>query len=341
MSESGIILSEGLIQQKTHCSTISKVEKVNLWGLDIEDISIAQRMKCLKVISLTFNRVKDLSPLQHCPELQELYLRKNNISSFSQLKYLQDLPNFRVIWLSDNPCTSQGDYRLKVLQILPNLYKIDEKEVTPEERQLAADNTGVIDSMETPKPRNKSRQAGGDGVNQEKMNRLSKNGVNILGAQRGSNRLPLSSSNSTNQDDDQIDLDKYSSLQPERPSKKVNKWKSKGKNTKNNNPLRRQHTTDPSQDQIDHLKYDDPLVIKKSSSNQSGESGKQFKRSKTDLNSMRVLGVNKQKPKDYFDSIRTRIPKKNLSEYSFQLRGALVLLEGLDRKELKYLYKNI
>ncbi|KAK6061131.1 leucine Rich repeat-containing domain protein, partial [Cooperia oncophora] len=43
----------------------------------------------IEVLSLSVNRVETLQPLRNCTRLVELYLRKNNIESLTELEYLK------------------------------------------------------------------------------------------------------------------------------------------------------------------------------------------------------------------------------------------------------------
>ena len=72
-----------------------------------------------------------------CPRLTELYLRKNDISDLSEIHYLLPLKHLRVLWLWDNPCASSPNYRLTVIKFLPHLAKLDNTEITEEERNAA------------------------------------------------------------------------------------------------------------------------------------------------------------------------------------------------------------
>lgn len=71
--------------------------------------------------------------------MQELYLRKNNITDIREIKYLVNLPVFKVLWLHDNPCAQVfilglfqvENYREIVIKNLPNLMKLDNNPVTP------------------------------------------------------------------------------------------------------------------------------------------------------------------------------------------------------------------
>ncbi|VDK17411.1 unnamed protein product [Anisakis simplex] len=87
-------------------------------------------MSNLQVLSLSMNRVSCLEPLKHCERLEELYLRRNAISSLNELEHLKDLKSLRTLWIDENPCTADNAHRSKVLRILPNLTKLDDKIVT-------------------------------------------------------------------------------------------------------------------------------------------------------------------------------------------------------------------
>lgn len=44
------------------------------------------------------------------------------------------LPKLKILWLDDNPCDGFPNYRHVVLKALPNLIKLDNYEVSHEER---------------------------------------------------------------------------------------------------------------------------------------------------------------------------------------------------------------
>ena len=77
------------------------------------------------LLLLSVNRISTLRDFQCCYALKDLYLRKNCIEDLSELAYLQELPNLRVLWLAENPCAYLPDYRNTVLRFLPNLLKLD------------------------------------------------------------------------------------------------------------------------------------------------------------------------------------------------------------------------
>lgn len=56
-----------------------------------------------------------------------------------------ELPYLKSLWLYDNPCAQQENYREIVIHHLPNLTKLDNNVVTQEERTAAASPKFEID----------------------------------------------------------------------------------------------------------------------------------------------------------------------------------------------------
>jgi hypothetical protein len=52
----------------------------------------------------------------------------------SEVQYLTKLPHLKVLWLSHNPCAEHPYYRQYVIKMLPGLSKLDNAEITQEER---------------------------------------------------------------------------------------------------------------------------------------------------------------------------------------------------------------
>lgn len=88
-----------LIAQKAKTEALASIKSLNLWGNDLDDISIVERMPNLEVLSLSVNKVHTLADIVKCRKIQKLYLRNNRISQISELEYLQQLPNLKVLWL--------------------------------------------------------------------------------------------------------------------------------------------------------------------------------------------------------------------------------------------------
>ena len=73
------------------------------------------------------NAVHDLSPLSSCKKLTQLSLRRNNVCSLSQLLHLKDISSLKTLWLMDNPVAKEDNYRFKVINLLPQVLKLDSR----------------------------------------------------------------------------------------------------------------------------------------------------------------------------------------------------------------------
>ncbi|KAJ6232053.1 cilia- and flagella-associated protein [Anaeramoeba flamelloides] len=109
---------------------ISQLANLNLWGGGYADVSLISQMKNLEVITLSINQVKTLKPFSNCTKLRELIMRKNKISDLGELKYLGNLKHLTSLWLKENPVAYDPNYKQTVIQILPQLKKLDGKKVS-------------------------------------------------------------------------------------------------------------------------------------------------------------------------------------------------------------------
>ena len=135
-----VSLTEQIIRGKTRLERLEDVKNLNLWGQDLEDVSILSKLVNVEVLSLSVNRINTLRDFRHCLKLGELYLRKNDISDVAEIQYLMPLENLKVLWLVDNPCSDHPYYRQLVAKALPSVEKLDNQEFTPQERELARRN---------------------------------------------------------------------------------------------------------------------------------------------------------------------------------------------------------
>lgn len=127
-------LTRELISQKAKTDIIEKITKINLWGNNIDDISIIEEMKQLQIISLSVNKISSLKAFKNHQNITDLSLRSNNIFDFNEVAYLSSCPNLRVLWLNDNPISEDEAYRSKVIQLLPQINKLDDILITESER---------------------------------------------------------------------------------------------------------------------------------------------------------------------------------------------------------------
>jgi len=120
---------------RTRVSNMAMVKKLNCWGADLTDVSVVRNLQSVEVLSLSLNSLTSLSDFQCCPNLQELFVRKNQIQSLAELTWLRDLSRLKHLWLAENPCAEGNDrYRQTVIHNLPQLEKLDNVSITSEER---------------------------------------------------------------------------------------------------------------------------------------------------------------------------------------------------------------
>ena len=123
------MLSEELLYQKIKHKNLSEVKVLNLYGNDLEDIQILKKLNNIEILSLSLNKISSLKPLKNCLHLKELYLRKNNISNLSEINYLTNLKNLKILWLEENPISNLPNYKIYILNKLPQLVKLDNYEI--------------------------------------------------------------------------------------------------------------------------------------------------------------------------------------------------------------------
>ena len=132
------------------------IKSLNLWGLKLSDISLLSEFPFLEILSLSENQIKDLSIFKNLKYIRELYLKDNQISDFSQIENLKYCKKLNKLVLEGNPITKNPNYPQKIIEILPQISKLDEKEtknlinneknnISPNFRQnLAAPDPGAF-----------------------------------------------------------------------------------------------------------------------------------------------------------------------------------------------------
>ena len=121
-------LTKDFIRSRLGNDNLESITTLNLWGNNIDDISLLSEMPLLEIISLCVNHIKDLSVFRNLKHVKELYLKDNHISDFNQIEHLKNCSKLQILCLSDNPISKQPNYRKKVLEILPFLKKLDDIE---------------------------------------------------------------------------------------------------------------------------------------------------------------------------------------------------------------------
>lgn len=124
------ILLEHMVFQKTRTQNLADVKALNMWGYELEDVTIIGRMVNAETIALPINKITTLAPFATCRNLRNLLLRQNQISDFSELDYLQGLDQLTNLSLNDNPIAYDPNYREIVISKLPQLRKLDDIDVS-------------------------------------------------------------------------------------------------------------------------------------------------------------------------------------------------------------------
>jgi len=77
-----------MIVQKCKTDNLQKIKKLDVWSSDLEEVSVLKELTNLEICSLSLNKITLLKYFQHCSNLTELYLRKNQISDLFEIRNL-------------------------------------------------------------------------------------------------------------------------------------------------------------------------------------------------------------------------------------------------------------
>ena len=122
-------LTLNIINTRSNNKNLDSIKTLNLWGCKLSDISILKQLPALETISLSENQIKDISVLKTLKNLRELYLKGNQISDWDQINNLKDCKKLEKLVLKGNPISNNSEYPKKVIEILPQLVKLDDKEI--------------------------------------------------------------------------------------------------------------------------------------------------------------------------------------------------------------------
>ena len=134
---STIDLDEEKILLKAKASSLKEVKSISFWGAKIANIDIVSKMPNLESASLSANCITSLRAFSCCPNLRELFVRRNHIQDLLEFDHLKNLKNLRTLWASDNPVAQLPNYREYVIRVLPQITKLDEIDISDVERKAA------------------------------------------------------------------------------------------------------------------------------------------------------------------------------------------------------------
>ena len=78
-------LTKELIVMKCKSDKLHTIKNVNLWGNDIDNVSVLAELPAVEIVSLSLNKIHSLKDFARCPKLSEIYLRKNCISDLKEV----------------------------------------------------------------------------------------------------------------------------------------------------------------------------------------------------------------------------------------------------------------
>jgi len=102
----------------------------------LENFPLLKRLKTLLVSNNLIFRIGD-DLKESLPNVHTIMLANNSLLNLSDLKPFANLPTLRRLCLIENNVTKQPNYRLFVINLLPELLVLDFKRVKPAEREAA------------------------------------------------------------------------------------------------------------------------------------------------------------------------------------------------------------
>ena len=144
------LTAEMIIKRARGNTDLSSIKNLNFWGQSLGDISVLSHCTSLQSATFSQNYISSLKCFEGMIYLRELSLARNSIKNLREVRYLSTCPNLQKLWLKDNPICKLWDYRIQVINILPNLKMLDDEPITVEERQIA--NSGFFNNNYEPSP---------------------------------------------------------------------------------------------------------------------------------------------------------------------------------------------
>jgi len=78
---------------------LTKLIKLELYDNQVLKISSLERLTSLKILDISFNSIRDMSPVRCCPLLEELYIAQNKLR---KIVGIENMKSLRVLDLGAN-----------------------------------------------------------------------------------------------------------------------------------------------------------------------------------------------------------------------------------------------
>ncbi|CAD8166196.1 unnamed protein product [Paramecium pentaurelia] len=121
-------LTQTLIAQKAKTEALYSIKSLNLWGNDLDDISIIERLTNVEVLPLSLIGLLLLLILQNARIQKNLSQNCNSYNNYLQLK---------VLWLQENSIADHPNFRDAVICNSSTLEKLDDVVFSQQDRANA------------------------------------------------------------------------------------------------------------------------------------------------------------------------------------------------------------
>ena len=176
-------LTIDFILSKSNSNNPKNIRALNLRGSKLSEISILSELTSLEIISLNANQIKDISSFKKLKNIREIYLKDNQITELSQIENLKNCKKLEKLVLKDNPISNLPNYPQIIVEILPQLKKLDDTEV----KQLKLNNNNCFNSPISQKDSNQNNIINGYNIqspNSSKNNISIKSGSESISSDR-------------------------------------------------------------------------------------------------------------------------------------------------------------
>jgi len=138
-------LSTNTIDKITSVSGMDSLEILSLGRNNIKKIEGLDGVAdTLKELWISYNNIEKLAGVEKLKALEVLFMSNNNVSDWKEFERLKELPSLKDLLLVNTPLynsiatdADDSEWRTEVLKRLPNLKKLDGKDVTDDELEAA------------------------------------------------------------------------------------------------------------------------------------------------------------------------------------------------------------